>query len=176
LYAHVKPSVSLMITSINMALMLLITPYSGMLSDRLGRKTVLLATAVGFVVLSLPLWAMMKTGGVVNIFLAQLVFAVLAGAYGAVNPVAICELFPAAVRSSAASTAYNLTMGLVGGTAPIVATWLIDRSDRPLAAALYLMLAGAVSAAAVLSVRSFAPASGDDFAVATAEPAAAKDG
>jgi hypothetical protein len=34
------------------------------------------------------------------------------------------------------------------------------------------MLAGAVSAAAVLSVRSFTPASGDDFAVATAEPAA----
>jgi MHS family proline/betaine transporter-like MFS transporter len=80
------------------------------------------------------------------------------------------------VRSSAASTAYNLTMSLVGGTAPIVATWLIDRSDRPLAAALYLMLAGAVSAAAVLSVRSFAPASADDFAVAAADSAGAKDG
>src|SRR5258708_29663372 len=55
LYAHVKPSVSLMITSINMALMLLITPLSGMLSDRLGRKTGLVATAVGVVILSLPL-------------------------------------------------------------------------------------------------------------------------
>jgi MHS family proline/betaine transporter-like MFS transporter len=176
LYAHVKPSVSLMITSINMALMLLITPLSGMLSDQLGRKTVLVATALGFVILSLPLWAMMRTGGVVEIFLAQLVFAVLAGAYGAVNPVAICEMFPASVRSSAASTAYNLTMGLVGGTAPIVATWLIDKSDRPLAAALYLMLAGAVSAAAVLTVRSFTPRGESEFAVATTGPAVERDG
>jgi hypothetical protein len=66
------------------------------------------------------------------------------------------------------STAYNLTMGLVGGTAPIVATWMIDRSDRPLAAALYLMVAGAVSAAAVLSVRSFSPRGEGEFAVAGA--------
>jgi hypothetical protein len=49
-------------------------------------------------------------------------------------------------------------------------TWPIDKSDRLLAAALYLTLAGAVSAA-VLSVRSFTPGRQGEFAVATAGPA-----
>ena len=49
--------------------------------------------------LTVPLWALMKFSGPPEIFLAQLVFALLVGAYSAVNPVAICEIFPPAVRS-----------------------------------------------------------------------------
>jgi MHS family proline/betaine transporter-like MFS transporter len=157
LYSDIKPSTSLAFTTVNMAIMMAVTPLAGALSDRIGRKPVLLYTGAGMVVLTVPLWALMKFGGLPEIFLAQLVFALLVGAYSAVNPVAICEIFPPAVRSSAASTAYNITMGFAGGTAPIVATWMIERSHRPGAPAVYVVLSAVVSTLAVLSVRSFKP-------------------
>ena len=77
--------------------------------------------------------ALMQTGDFMNVFLGQLGFVLLIGSYNAVNPIAICELFPRSVRCSAVSTAYNITLGVVGGTAPIVATWLIEKTGYPLA-------------------------------------------
>jgi MHS family proline/betaine transporter-like MFS transporter len=79
---------------------------------------------------------------------------VLVGAFCAVNPTIICEIFPAGVRASAASTAYNFTMAALGGTAPLVAIWLIDRTGHPLAVAFYVILASAISTVATLSVRA----------------------
>ena len=169
LYSDIKPSTSLAFTTVNMAIMMAVTPLAGALSDRIGRKPVLLYTGAAMVVLTVPLWALMKFGGLPEIFLAQLVFALLVGAYSAVNPVAICEIFPPAVRSSAASTAYNITMGFAGGTAPIVATWMIERSHRPGAPAVYLVLSAVVSTLAVLSVRSFKPR--EDAAAGAAQKA-----
>jgi len=169
LYSDIKPSTSLAFTTVNMAIMMAVTPLAGALSDRIGRKPVLLYTGAGMVVLTVPLWALMKFGGLPEIFLAQLVFALLVGAYSAVNPVAICEIFPPAVRSSAASTAYNITMGFAGGTAPIVATWMIERSHRPGAPAVYLVLSAVVSTLAVLSVRIFKPR--EDAAAGAAQTA-----
>ena len=78
------------------------------------------------------------------------------GSYCAVNPIAICEIFPRNIRCSAVSTAYNITLGIVGGTAPIAATWLIDKTGHALAPAFYVMLAGAISAGATLSLNSAA--------------------
>jgi hypothetical protein len=104
-------------------------------------------------------------GDIAAVFLGQLGFAVLVGAYVAVNPIAICEIFPRAVRCSAVSTAYNITVGVVGGTAPVVATWLIEQTAYPLAPALYIMLGAGFSAAAALSVR-------DSSRQAMEEPAA----
>ena len=98
--------------------------------------------------------ALMQTGDFANVLLGQLGFVLLVGSYNAVNPIAICELFPRSVRCSAVSTAYNITLGVVGGTAPIVATWLIDVTNYPLAPALYIALGGAVSAISTLSLRS----------------------
>jgi MHS family proline/betaine transporter-like MFS transporter len=73
----------------------------------------------------------MQTGDIAAVLLGQLGFAVLVGAYVAVNPIAICEIFPRAVRCSAVSTD-NITVGVVGGTAPVVATWLIEQTAYPL--------------------------------------------
>ena len=85
-------------------------------------------------------------------FLGQAGFALLIGSYGAVNPIAICEIFPRNVRCSAVSAAYNLTLGIAGGTAPAVATWLISVTDNPSVLGIYIMVTAAISAIAALSV------------------------
>jgi len=154
LVADVGASTALLINSANMAILLAVILVVSRLSDRIGRKPVLAGAAIGLLLFSWPLMALMETGDVFSVFLGQLGFALLIGSYGAVNPIAICEIFPRHVRCSAVSTAYNIALGLAGGTAPAVATWLIELTGRPSVPAVYIMACAAISAAAVLSVRA----------------------
>jgi MFS transporter, MHS family, proline/betaine transporter len=160
-------STALKINSINMAILLGVILGVSRLSDRIGRKPILAGTAIGLVLFSWPLMTLMQTGDIYNVFLGQLGFAVLIGAYGAVNPIAICEIFPRHVRCSAVSTAYNVAFGLAGGTAPAVATWLIEATGSPSVPAVYIMVCAAISAAAALSVRENSRQALADSVIAT---------
>jgi MHS family proline/betaine transporter-like MFS transporter len=61
----------------------------------------------------------------------------------------MCELFPRAVRYTGVSVGYGLTFGVLGGTAPLVATSLIDLTGNHLSPAFFVMLAGAISLVAL---------------------------
>ena len=151
LYAQMKIGSALLVNSINMAIMLGVILAAAWLSDKIGRKPVMAAAAIGLAIFAWPLMALMQTGEFVNVLLGQLGLRPAVGGYTAVIPIAICELFPRSVRCSAVSTAYNITLGAVGGTAPMVATWLIDDvTGYPLAPAIYIALGAAISAIATL--------------------------
>jgi MHS family proline/betaine transporter-like MFS transporter len=143
---------ALLINSLNMAILLGVILVMSRLSDRIGRKPILVAAAFGLLLFSWPLMSLMETGTIVNVFLGQLGFTLLIGSFGAVNPIAICEIFPRNIRCTAVSTAYNLTVGLAGGAAPAIATWLIEQTGNPSIPAIYIMIAAAISAVAALSV------------------------
>ena len=145
-------STATIINSVNMAIMVTLILGVAWLSDRIGRKPILVGSAIGLVIFAWPLMAMMKTGDIPLVFLGQLGMAILVGAYGAVIPITMCEIFPRNVRCSAVSTAYNICVGIAGGTAPAVCEWLIKQTDYMLVPALYIMLASALSAVAALSI------------------------
>jgi MHS family proline/betaine transporter-like MFS transporter len=65
-------------------------------------------------------------------------------------PATMAELAPWRVRCTVMSVAYNLGMALLGGSTPLVATWLVARTGRALAPAMYLAGAAALSFAAAL--------------------------
>jgi len=153
LFADVRASTALLINSFNMVILLCAILSVSRLSDRIGRKPILVAAAIGLLLLSWPLMALMQTGEIPYIVLGQFGFALLIGAYGAVNPIAICEIFPRNVRCSAVSTAYNITLGVAGGTAPAVATWLIGVTGNASVPAIYIMVGAVVSSVGALSVR-----------------------
>lgn len=144
---------ALQINSLNMVILLGVVLVMARLSDRIGRKPILAGAAIGLLLFAWPLMMLMQTGGVINVFLGQLGFTLLIGSYGAVNAITLCEVFPRHVRCSAVSAAYNFAFGLAGGTAPAVATWLIERTGDPAMPAFYIMLCAAISAAAALSLR-----------------------
>jgi MHS family proline/betaine transporter-like MFS transporter len=56
----------------------------------------------------------------------------------------MCELFPRKVSYTAVSDGYGFTLGLLGGTAPLVATSLIDVTGNQLSPAFYVMLAASI--------------------------------
>jgi MHS family proline/betaine transporter-like MFS transporter len=152
LFVDLRAGIALQINSLNMAVLLCVILIVARISDRVGRKPILVGAAIGLLLLSWPLMVLMQTGKIPLVILGQFGFALLLGAYGAVNPIAICEIFPKSVRCSAVSTAYNLTVGLAGGTAPAVATWLIGLTGNPKVPAMYIMAGAAISAVAALSV------------------------
>lgn len=167
LAADIGARTALLINSLNMVILLGVVLVMARLSDRIGRKPILAGAAIGLLLFSWPLMMLMQTGSVVHVFLGQLGFTLLLGSYGAVNAIALCEVFPRHVRCSAVSAAYNLAFGLAGGTAPAVATWLIDVTGNPSMPALYIMVCAAISAAAALSVRESRHRSMKDEAMAT---------
>ena len=66
------------------------------------------------------------------------------------------ELFATRVRSSGYSIGYNVSVAIFGGTAPYVATWLMDRTGNELAPAYYVIAAAIVTLATVLTMRETA--------------------
>lgn len=123
---------------------------TGALSDRFGRKKVLIAASVAAIVLTVPLFMVLSTMSFLLIVLVQ----VLLGAALTLNdgslPSFLAELFPTDVRYSGFAVSFNLSNALFGGTAPFLCTWLIGVTGSDLAPAFYLVAAAIVSLIAVL--------------------------
>ena len=156
-YAGLGRTEALWSNTVGLAVLVLAIPIMGRLSDRLGRKPLLLACCVGFLVLSYPLFAAMLAGaGLGTVVLIQIVFALLISAFSGPGPAAIAEIFPTGSRSTWMSTGYSLAVAILGGFAPYIATWLIANTGSPVSPTYYLMAAAAVSTAVILRMRETA--------------------
>lgn len=132
-------------------------PLMGLISDRVGRKPLILISVLSFLVLSYPLFSALLTYANVTIaILVQVIFALMLATFSGPGPAAIAELFPTDGRSTWMSTAYSLSVAIFGGFAPYIATLLISSTGSPLAPTFYLIGAAVVSTIAVLSLRETA--------------------
>jgi len=143
--AQVPARTALVINTVAMALSLLVLPVSGLLSDRVGRRPVLLVSAGALVLLAYPFMALMARGQTAGILAGQVGLALLVSAIGGLMPATMAELAPWRVRCTVLSVAYNMGMALLGGTTPLVAAWLLSRSGLTLAPAMYLTGAAALT-------------------------------
>jgi MHS family proline/betaine transporter-like MFS transporter len=125
-------------------------PFLGALSDRVGRRPLLLGATIGFVVLSYPLFLLMLNGGYTGVLLAQVALATVVAVFSGPGPAAMAEMFPTAVRYSGLSLGYNFSSVVFGGTAPFIATWLIATAGSPLAPAFYVMALALITLGVVL--------------------------
>ena len=138
------------INTVAMAVSLGAILFAGRLSDRIGRRPVLLVVSGLLMVLAIPLMALMARGHIAGLLVGQVLLAVLVSAISGVLPATMAELAPWRVRCTVLSIAYNLGMALLGGTTPLVAAWLVSRSGVALAPAVYLAIAGALSFVAAI--------------------------
>lgn len=132
-------------------------PLAGLLSDRFGRKPLLLAACVVFMVLPYPLFNLMLAGASLGTIIAiQVALALGIALYSGPGPPAIAEIFPTKGRSTWMSTGYSLSVAMFGGFAPFVATWLIEKTGSLLSPAYYVMAAAAASTVVVLRLQESA--------------------
>lgn len=143
---------SLMMTSISMIAMGVSIPIAGWLSDKIGRKPVLISSALAFMVFAYPLFMALEGSFALALF-AQISLSFIMGVFFAPIPATLVELFPMSVRSSGLAFSHSMSMAFFGGTAPLVATWLIHQTGNNAAPALYLSLAAFISAIAILFMK-----------------------
>ncbi|MGW1074187.1 MFS transporter [Streptomyces sp. NPDC002537] len=113
---------ALLAGTISLAFFALLQPLGGMLSDRVGRKPLLIGFAAGFAVLAVPLLHSISNS-FASLLLAQCAGMVLLTGYTSVAAAVNAEVFPARVRAAGIGFPYSLTVALFGGTAPYVGTW-----------------------------------------------------
>ncbi len=140
-------SIFLLANTISLFVVLFSKPFGGWLSDRLGRRRLMLILTATQMALIYPALKTMLYGAPWEFVLAQTALAVPIGmALGLQGAMAV-EIFPLRTRVTSMSLAYSVTLALAGGTAPLVSAWLIDRFGQPLAPAYYILLHGFVGLA-----------------------------
>lgn len=149
----VASDTALQINALGIAATMPLIPLAGWLSDRFWRRRSLLLTAFGaMAVTSLGLFALARLGAG-GLLAAQLAFAPLLALPMGAAPAMLVELFPMIDRLTGYSIAYNLGLGIAGGTAPMLSTWLMRASGDPLAPGFYLTAAALLSTAALAAMR-----------------------
>ncbi len=122
---------------------------SSAISDRVGRRPVILTGGVAFAVWAFPMFALIDTKNPVLITVAMTVGTILAGMiYGPLASL-ISELFATKFRYSGASMGYQLGQTMGGGFSPLIATALYAATMASWSVALYLVVAGIITAACV---------------------------
>jgi MHS family proline/betaine transporter-like MFS transporter len=132
---------------------LVLVPVFGALSDRVGRKPLLVASALLLMVTSYPLFLLMQSGatwaGLVSTVALGAILAIILG----VHAVIVAELFPTRTRQSGLSIAYSVTAALFAGTVPYLLTLLISQTGNRMMPAFYLIAVGVLGLATVLTIR-----------------------
>ena len=128
----------------------------GHLSDSFGRRRMLIAACVAFIVLTVPLFVVMTkaTGMLLVVILCQVVFAIILTANDGTLATFLAESFPTNVRYSGFALSFNGANALLGGTTPFIVTWLIKVTGSPLAPAVYLTVIALIAMVAIFQSRT----------------------
>jgi len=142
---------TMIIIGVEVVQIALIAPL-GALSDRIGRKPLLLTAAIGFLVLSYPCIKLMQSGSLVWLIVGFGVVALLLVLMLAVIGSTFPAMFPTRVRYGSFAIGYNVSTSLFGGTCGVVVTALIQGTGNEDWPAFYLMVAAAIAIVPIIKI------------------------
>jgi MFS transporter, MHS family, proline/betaine transporter len=134
-YAQNQGSITCGVILVTMSI---IFPMSAYLSDKIGRKPILVWSSVALVICIYPIFIAVHTMNYALALLSQIVFSVILGMYMGPVPTLLVELFPTRVRFTGIAISYNISAALFGGTAPMVGAVLYTLTGEQISLAYYL--------------------------------------
>jgi len=149
----VAPARALEINSVSMFVLLPLMVAMGWLSDRIGRRPVMLAATAFAFAAAWPLFWLMHHPDPMLVLLGQLGFVLAVGTFIGCQPAVMVEAVPWQVRCTAIALGYNVTLGVIGGLSPLAATWLVARTANDYSPAFMIMAAAAISFLAILAFK-----------------------
>ena len=143
---------SMLILVLVETIMLVTLPFLGMLSDRVGRKPLLITSTVGYIVLSYPSFRLMETHTFAGLIVGFLVMGLLLALLLAVIASTFPAMFPTRTRYGAMAIGYNVSTTIFGSITSPVVKYLPHATGLTSLPAFYLMLAAAVALIPVLLI------------------------
>lgn len=132
-----------------MVVMMVVVTFVGRLTDRIGRRPVILAGCAALVLLSMPAVLLIRTGSTTAVFFGLLIMGLTLVVFSGSMPSTLPAIFPTGIRQGGLSIAYNISVALFGGTVGTVMTALVGATGDVNWPAYYLVIAGVLGAVAV---------------------------
>lgn len=127
-YVHISRDQALWTSTLSLGTVVVVAPMMGALSDRVGRKPVLIASCSFFLLLSYPLYSFIVSGVSFEAFFwTQLVMNLVFAMYSGTGPSSLAEMFPTHIRSTGVSVGAGLA-AFLGGYSPFLTTWTISKT------------------------------------------------
>jgi len=148
---------SLWLATIAAVAVILVTPLTGILSDRYGRKPVLIAVSLLSAALPITLFSTMASGSHAQALAGAIVLACVAGAMSAVGAVATAEQFPGEGRVTGLAFGATGATAIFGGLTPYVAQRLLERTGEPAVPGIMIAVVALAVLPVFLTLRETAP-------------------
>ena len=136
---------------------ILVTPLVGALTDRIGRKPVLVCLCVGSAALPITLFSLMASSAGVHATVGAVVLAMLAGAVSAVGAVATAEQFPGEGRITGLALGATMATAVFGGLTPFAAQLLVERTGWQSAPGIMIAAVAIAVLPVMLTLKETAP-------------------
>jgi MHS family alpha-ketoglutarate permease-like MFS transporter len=122
---HLPKGEATMISFLTLLIFAALQPLFGVLSDRIGRKPLLIGFGVLGTVCTVPLLTLLsQTTSQIQAFLLLLFALIIVSGYTSINAIVKAELFPSQIRALGVGLPYAITVAIFGGTAEYIALWL----------------------------------------------------
>lgn len=152
---HVDPSFAFLGTVVTGAVIFVLSPPLGLLSDYIGRTTTMIIATMATVFLAYPFFLLLQQSPTLTtLILVQAILGGIIALYFAPLPALMSEIFPASTRTSGLSLSYNIGVTIFGGFAPFVLAGLGAVTANPLAPSYYVIFGALLSGAAIWGVRN----------------------
>ncbi|WP_130803609.1 MFS transporter [Acinetobacter ihumii] len=150
---HLSTAESLLATVMVGISNFILLPIGGYLSDKFGRKPLLIASTTLIFVSAYPLLSWLTQHiSLGHMLISLLWLSLLYSFYNGALVVSLTEMMPSSVRIAGFSVAYSLATSVFGGLTPMIATYLVEQSGSKSMPAFWLMFAAIISLIATLIV------------------------
>ncbi|MDH0748900.1 MFS transporter [Pseudomonas sp. GD03842] len=137
-------------------------PVAGAFSDKVGRRNTVITACVLLAVMVYPSFLMASSGSFAGSIVGVMLLATGAVLCNVVTAALLSETFPTRTRYTASAITYNMAYTIFGGTAPLMATWLIGLTGSNLAPAFYLIAIALLGLVGGLALRETCKVSLDE--------------
>ena len=150
---HLAAKGNLVVTLCVGACNFIVLPLSGALSDRIGRRPILIGCTVVALLTAYPalLW-LVSAPSFTRLLIVELWFSLFYATYNGAMAVFLTEIMPIEVRTSGFSLAYSLATAIFGGFTPAICTYLIHVTGNRAVPGLWLSFAAICGLSAALAL------------------------